>query len=60
MGYPIHLTTEEEILLHQHKKKALCEIIRLRSHTVLLYSKGYSIPTIADMLFKSEKQYGNG
>src|SRR5258706_5676181 len=55
MIHLVHLTKEEIDLLTQHKKKALCELIRLRSHAILLFEKGYRIATIADVLFKSEK-----
>lgn len=49
------LTAEETILIRQHYGKSLCEGIRLRSHAILLFAKGYTPIQIADVLFQSEQ-----
>src|SRR3989338_9147418 len=52
---PVRLSLVEYDLLLQHKKKSLCKLISLKAHAVLLFHKGYTAITIADVLFKSEK-----
>lgn len=49
------LTAKEITLIHDHYRKSLCEGIRLRSHTILLFAKGYTPVQIADVLFQSEQ-----
>lgn len=49
------LTAKETILICDHYSKSLCEGIRLRSHTILLFVKGYTPIQIADVLFQSEQ-----
>ena len=49
------LTAKETALIRDHYSKSLCEGIRLRSHTILLFAKGYSPIQIADVLFQSEQ-----
>ena len=51
----VQLTAEETILICNHYGKSLCEGIRLRSHTILLFAKGYTPIQIADILFQSEQ-----
>ena len=46
----INITTKELILLQDHKKKALNNLIRDRAHTIILHKKGYSVAQIADIL----------
>lgn len=52
---PVQLTDEEKELIRDHYSKSLCEGIRLRSHTALLFHKGYTPAQIADILFQSEQ-----
>lgn len=52
---PVHLTSDEIILLLAHKKKSLCNLISIKAHAILLFNKGYSSLQIADILFRSEK-----
>ena len=52
---PVHLTQEEIDLIEQHFHKSKCEEIRLRSHAVILFHKGYSYAQIGDILFTSEQ-----
>lgn len=51
----VQLTAKETILIRDHYSKSLCEGIRLRSHTILLFAKGYTPIQIADVLFQSEQ-----
>jgi transposase len=51
----VRLTEEEQVIIHGHHEKTLCEGIRLRSHIVLLADKGYTVAQIADVLFQSEQ-----
>ena len=55
MTYSVQPTPIERILLLHHYKKAQILIIRERAHTIMLNAKGYSIPQVAKIFFKSEK-----
>lgn len=52
---PAQVSSVEQELLKQHLKKSQSEVIRLRSHSIILSSKGYSPLEIADILDRSEK-----
>ena len=55
MSYPVQLIEEEVQLLIQHYRKPKCEDVRLRSHAIILVSKGYTLAQIADILFRDEQ-----
>ncbi len=55
MSSPVHLTSEELVIIKQHFHKAKCEDTRLRCHAVILFHKRYSLAQIADILLVGEQ-----
>lgn len=55
MTRPVQLTSDELELVIQHYRKPLNEDIRLRSHSVILVSKGYTFGEIAEILLTREQ-----
>ena len=50
----VHLTDKEEELLLEHRRKSQTELIRMRSHAILLSGKGFDVVEIANILDVTE------